>query len=283
MDTVLEVRGLTKRYGDFVAVNSLELTVGRGELFALLGTNGAGKTTTLRMLMGILRASAGSARVMGLDCFVDRVEVKRKVGYLPDEPAFQDYLRGRELVRFVGQMHGLTELQIEQRAAPMVERLELSDAMDEFAVNYSRGMKKKLALVCALLHEPALLILDEPTSGLDPVAMRRLNELLLSRVRQGMTVLLSSHQLDHVQALCDRIAILSAGRLAAVGTLEELRTRASAESSLEEIFFAINDGVAAPASAEPAPTSSASEPLAPPDSPLEGERAPQSDEKNQPS
>ncbi|MEY4509059.1 MAG: hypothetical protein RLZZ450_1181 [Pseudomonadota bacterium] len=246
MDAVLEVRGLTKRYGDFVAVHALDLTVGRGELFALLGTNGAGKTTTLRMLMGILRASAGSARVLGLDCFSDRVEVKRKVGYLPDEPAFQDYLRGRELVRFVGQMHGLSELQIEQRATPMVERLELTDAMDEFAVNYSRGMKKKLALVCALLHEPALLILDEPTSGLDPVAMRRLNELLHKRVAEGMTVLLSSHQLDHVQALCDRIAILSAGRLAAVGTLDELRTRASAESSLEEIFFAINDGVPPP-------------------------------------
>jgi ABC-2 type transport system ATP-binding protein len=261
---VLEVRGLSKRYGDFVAVDALDLTVARGELFALLGTNGAGKTTTLRMLMGILRASAGSARVAGLDCFVDRVEVKRKVGYLPDEPAFQDYLRGRELVRFVGQMHGLSDRQIEQRAAPMVERLELDDAMDEFAVNYSRGMKKKLALVCALLHEPALLILDEPTSGLDPVAMRRLNELLLARVREGMTVLLSSHQLDHVQALCDRIAILSVGRLAAVGTLAELRTRASAESSLEEIFFAINDGVAPRLSADPSEASPGTDsPLAP--------------------
>lgn len=281
MDPVLEVRGLSKRYGDFVAVDALELTVGRGELFALLGTNGAGKTTTLRMLMGILRASAGSARVTGLDCFVDRVEVKRRVGYLPDEPAFQDYLRGRELVRFVGQMHGLSESQIEQRAAPMVQRLELGDAMDEFAVNYSRGMKKKLALVCALLHEPALLILDEPTSGLDPVAMRRLNELLLTRVAEGMTVLLSSHQLDHVQALCDRIAILSAGRLAAVGTLDELRTRATAESSLEEIFFAINDGVPSPAPTVPA--ASVSEPHTAPVAPLEDVLAPPPDEKNPPS
>jgi ABC-2 type transport system ATP-binding protein len=141
-------------------------------------------------------------------------------------------------------MHGLTSGELERRAAPMVEQLSLGDALDEFAVNYSRGMKKKLALVCALIHEPALLILDEPTSGLDPVAMRRLNELLLARVRDGMTVLLSSHQLDHVQALCDRVAILSAGRLAAVGTLAELRAQASAESSLEEIFFAINDSTA---------------------------------------
>ena len=117
--------------------------------------------------------------------------------------------------------------------------MELSDATNEFAVNYSRGMKKKLALVCALIHEPELLILDEPTSGLDPIATRRLNELLLERVRAGVTVLLSSHLLDQVQKLCQRMAIISRGRLAAVGSLEELRTRATAESSLEEIFFAV--------------------------------------------
>ena len=238
---LIEIHALTKRYGEFTAVDALELSVGRGELFGLLGVNGAGKTTTMRMLMGILRASSGSAQVDGLDCFADRVEVKRRVGYLPDEPAFQDYLRGSEIVRFVGQMHGLAGTEIERRSAPLVERLSLGDAMDEFAVNYSRGMKKKLALVCALLHEPQLLILDEPTSGLDPIAMRRLDEVLLARVDAGMTVLLSSHQLDHVQSLCGRIAILSAGRLAAVGTLEELRARASADSSLEDIFFAVTD------------------------------------------
>jgi ABC-2 type transport system ATP-binding protein len=239
---LLEIHALTKRYGEFTAVAGLELEVGRGQLFGLLGVNGAGKTTTMRMLMGILRASSGSARIDGRDCFQDRVEVKRLVGYLPDEPAFQDYLRSGEIVRFVGQMHGLSGTEIVRRAAPLVERLSLGDAMDEFAVNYSRGMKKKLALVCALLHEPVLLILDEPTSGLDPIAMRRLDEVLRARVDAGMTVLLSSHQLDHVQSLCGRIAILSAGRLAAVGTLEELRLRASADSSLEDVFFAVTEG-----------------------------------------
>ncbi|MDB4990482.1 MAG: transporter ATP-binding protein [Myxococcaceae bacterium] len=238
---LLEVRALTKRYGGFTAVDELDLSVARGEMFGLLGVNGAGKTTTMRMLMGILRASSGSARVDGLDCFLDRVEVKRRVGYLPDEPAFQDYLRGGEIVRFVGQMHGLSGGEIERRSAPLVERLSLGDAMDEFAVNYSRGMKKKLALVCALLHEPLLLILDEPTSGLDPIAMRRLDEVLRARVNDGMTVLLSSHQLEHVQSLCGRIAIMSQARLAAVGTLPELRARASAESSLEDVFFAVTE------------------------------------------
>ncbi|MET0286048.1 MAG: ABC transporter ATP-binding protein [Polyangiales bacterium] len=241
MASLLEVSALTKRFGEFTAVDGLALSVESGEMFGLLGINGAGKTTTMRMLMGILRASAGSARIAGLDCFHDRVEVKRHVGYLPDEPAFQDYLRGREIVRFVGEMHGLSGAEIDARASKLVEPLALADAMDEFAVNYSRGMKKKLGLVCAMLHEPRLLILDEPTSGLDPVAMRRLNELLHAYVAGGATVLLSSHQLDHVQAICERIAIMSAGKLAAIGTLAELRARASAESSLEEIFFAITE------------------------------------------
>lgn len=241
MSALLEVSALSKRYGAFTAVDGLDLRVERGEMFGLLGVNGAGKTTTMRMLMGILRASAGSARIAGLDCFQDRVEVKRHVGYLPDEPAFQDYLRGREIVRFAGEMHGLSAREVDVRAERLIQPLALGDAMDEFAVNYSRGMKKKLGLVCALLHAPALLILDEPTSGLDPIAMRRLNEILRAYVAGGATVLLSSHQLDHVQALCERIAIMSAGRLAAIGTLSELRARASAESSLEEIFFAITE------------------------------------------
>jgi len=241
MPALLEVSALTKRFGAFTAVDTLDLSVDHGEMFGLLGVNGAGKTTTMRMLMGILRASAGNARIAGLDCFHDRVEVKRHVGYLPDEPAFQDYLRGREIVRFVGEMHGLSGHDIDERAARLIEPLALGDAMDEFAVNYSRGMKKKLGLVCALLHAPALLILDEPTSGLDPIAMRRLNEILHAYVAGGATVLLSSHQLDHVQSICERIAIMAAGKLAAVGTLAELRERASGESSLEEIFFAITE------------------------------------------
>ncbi|HEX5656881.1 MAG TPA: ABC transporter ATP-binding protein [Polyangiales bacterium] len=246
MSALLEVSALTKRFGAFTAVDALDLHVDRGEMFGLLGVNGAGKTTTMRMLMGILRASAGSARIAGLDCFHDRVEVKRHVGYLPDEPAFQDYLRGREIVRFVGEMHGLSGSEIATRASRLLEPLALGDALDEFAVNYSRGMKKKLALVCAMLHSPALLILDEPTSGLDPLAMRSLNAILHDYVEAGATVVLSSHQLDHVQTICERIAIMSAGTLAAVGTLSELRARASAESSLEEIFFAITEPQEAP-------------------------------------
>jgi ABC-2 type transport system ATP-binding protein len=245
-ETIVEIRGLTKRYGDFTALHALDLEVPRGDLFAILGPNGAGKTTTMRLLMGILKPSEGTGRIAGLDCFGDRVEVKRHVGFLPDEPTFHDYLRGVEIVRFVGHMHGLSPTDIEARAWPLVDRLELGDVMREYAVNYSRGMKKKLALVCALLHQPEVLILDEPTSGLDPIATRSLNGMLIEMSRAGTTVLLSSHLLDQVQRICHRMAILHGGRLAAVGTLDELRKRATAESSLEEVFFAVAHEAAEP-------------------------------------
>jgi len=243
----VEIRKLTKRYGEFTAVADLDLKISSGEMFALLGPNGAGKTTTMRLLMGILKPSSGTALIGGRSCFEDRVEVKRLVGFLPDEPVFHDYLRGVDIVRFVGGMHGLSAADIEARTGPLFERMELTDAVSEFAVNYSRGMKKKLALVCALLHEPRLLILDEPTSGLDPLATRRLNELLVEKSSQGTTVLLSSHLLDQVQRLCSHMAIISRGSLAAVGTLDDLRKRARAESSLEEVFFAVaGDGQGVP-------------------------------------
>ena len=239
---VVVIRGLTKRYGDFEAVSGLEMQVPRGELVALLGPNGAGKTTTIRMLMGILRPTSGSALIDGLDCFRDRVEVKRRVGYLPDEPVFYDYLRGRELVRFVGEMHGLDRDEIARRSGPLIERLGLADATDEYAMNYSKGMKKKLALLCAMMHDPALLILDEPTNGLDPYATRTLIDLVKEKVAQGKTVFFSTHMLEQAEKLCHRVGILYKGRLAAMGTLGELQGRLSQGGSLEEIFFAVTGG-----------------------------------------
>ena len=248
---MIELDALAKRYGDFTALGGLSLRVEQGEIFALLGPNGAGKTTTMRILMGFLKPSGGHARIAGLDCFERRVELKRKVGYLPDEPVFYDYLRGREIVEFSGDMHGLERDVIRARASPLIERLELGDALADYAVNYSRGMKKKLALVCALLHEPELLILDEPTSGLDPLASRRLNELIVEVQGRGATVLLSSHLLDQVERLCQRMAIVYGGRVAAQGTLEELRRERAEAGTLEDIFFAVTtpgqDGTGGPA------------------------------------
>jgi ABC-2 type transport system ATP-binding protein len=236
---LVEIQGLTKSYGDFEAVRDLSLSVSRGQVFALLGPNGAGKTTTIRMLMGILAPTAGTAKIDGLDCFRDRVEVKRRVGYLPDEPVFHDYLRGSEIIQFSGEMHGLSPDEIDSRARPLVQDLELKDALEEFAVNYSRGMKKKLALVCAMLHDPALLILDEPTNGLDPFATRALHDLMRANAAAGKTIFFSTHLLDQAEKLCTQIAIVAKGRLAAHGTLSELRARLAGDTSLEEIFFSV--------------------------------------------
>ncbi|HWO07961.1 MAG TPA: ABC transporter ATP-binding protein [Polyangiaceae bacterium] len=249
---MIEIEGLAKHYGELVALNALSLRVERGEIFALLGPNGAGKTTTMRVLMGFLKPSAGRARIAGLDCFEQRVELKRKVGYLPDEPVFYDYLRGSEIVEFSGDMHGLSRALIRARATPLIERLELGPALADYAVNYSRGMKKKLALVCALLHEPELLILDEPTSGLDPLASRRLNELIVEYRGRGATILLSSHLLDQVERLCQRIAIVHGGRVAACGTFEELRQERAQGGTLEDVFFAVTSGDRELAEAAPA-------------------------------
>jgi ABC-2 type transport system ATP-binding protein len=239
MTELVDINGLTKSYGDFVAVDNLTLSVPRGEIFALLGPNGAGKTTTIRMLMGILVPSSGSAKIDGLDCFEQRVEVKRKVGYLPDEPVFYDFLRGQEIIRFSGEMHGLANDEIQTRARPLLEQLDLVDALDEFAVNYSKGMKKKLALVCAMLHDPSLLILDEPTNGLDPFATRALHQMIRAQAAEGKTIFFSTHLLDQAEKLCTRIAIIAKARLVALGTLEQLRARLSSDSSLEEIFFSV--------------------------------------------
>ena len=242
VEAALSTLGLCKRYGAYQAVAELSLGVRAGELYALLGPNGAGKTTTIKMLMGVLQPSGGSARICGLDCFARRHEVMRHVGYLPDEPVFYDYLRGREILRFVGEMHGLSPGEIRTRAGEWTAPFGLDEALEEYAVNYSRGMKKKLALVCALLHEPEVLILDEPTNGLDPHATRLLHELMRRQSAAGHTVFFSTHLLDQAERLCHRVGILYQGRLAAEGTLEELRARRAAGGTLEEIFFSVTGG-----------------------------------------
>jgi ABC-2 type transport system ATP-binding protein len=236
---IVQLEGLTKVYGDFTAVRNLSLSVEAGEIMALLGPNGAGKTTTIRMLMGILQPSEGGAFVYGLDCFSNRAEVMRYVGYLPDEPIFYDYLRGSELLRFVGEMHGLSSSKSLEIAQPLIERIDLGDALEEFAVNYSKGMKKKLALICALLHEPPLLILDEPTNGLDPFATRALHEIILERAAAGTAVFFSTHLLDQAEKLCHRVGIVHRGHLAALGRVHELRDKLAPGGSLEDIFFQV--------------------------------------------
>ncbi|KQV51113.1 MULTISPECIES: ABC transporter ATP-binding protein [unclassified Duganella] len=238
---MIEFQGLAKHYGDFPAVQPLSLAVQRGEVFGFLGPNGAGKTTTIRMMMGILVPSAGRVLVDGLDCQADAAKVKRHVGYLPDNPIFYDFLRGREILQFVAEMHGMPRKAAIERAAQMLQEFGLQDVSEEFAVNYSMGMKKKLGLACALVHDPAVLILDEPINGLDPRAAREVQDRLVASAAAGKTIFVSTHLLDMAQRMCNRVGIINRGALVATGSLEELRGASSDNSTLEELFLKFTD------------------------------------------
>jgi len=239
MSDIITFDHLGKTYGDFAAVRDLELSIGRGEVFGFLGPNGAGKTTTIRMMMGILVPTSGHVTIDGLDCQKDRVELKRRVGYLPDNPMFYDYLRGREILVFVGEMHGQPRGEAQKRASALLDELALDDAAEEFAVNYSTGMKKKLGLACALIHDPAVLILDEPTNGLDPRAARDVQDRLRLAARQGKTIFLSTHLLNMAERLCSRVGIIHKGELVAVGPLDALQDEVVPGGSLEEVFLKV--------------------------------------------
>jgi len=239
MSDMITFDRLGKAYGDFTAVRDLELGIARGEVFGFLGPNGAGKTTTIRMMMGILVPTSGRATIDGLDCQTERVELKRRVGYLPDNPMFYDYLRGSEILAFVGEMHGLPRGEAQKRADALLDELALDDASEEYAVNYSTGMKKKLGLACALIHDPAVLILDEPTNGLDPRAAREVQERLRLAAAQGKTVFLSTHLLNMAERLCSRVGIIHKGELVAVGALDALQDKVVPGGSLEEVFLKV--------------------------------------------
>jgi len=236
---MIDFQDVSKTYGTFNALQPMVLQVPRGEVFGFLGPNGAGKTTTIRLMMGILVPTSGRILIDGLDCHSDAAEVKRRVGYLPDNPIFYDYLRGREILQFIGEMHGLTRREAQTRTGTLLDELQLGEVAEEFAVNYSMGMKKKLGLACALIHDPPVLILDEPTNGLDPRASRDVQERLRQSVERGKTVFLSTHLLDMAERLCGRIGIIHRGALVATGTPSELKQHASSGGSLEEVFLAV--------------------------------------------
>jgi ABC-2 type transport system ATP-binding protein len=227
----IRTTGLTKDYGSHRGLFELELQVQPQEVFGYLGPNGSGKTTTIRLLMGMIRPSAGSAYIFGLDCFRESVEVKRRVGYLPgDVPQFGS-LRGSEVVAYLGGMRGGVDRGTVRRLAERFE-LDLSRRFRE----YSSGNKQKLAILLAFMHRPELLILDEPTSGLDPLNQQEFYALLREARDDGATVFLSSHVLSEVQRVCDRVGIIRAGSLVRVAPLDELRD-AHGDSSLEDVFL----------------------------------------------
>lgn len=240
---MLQLDNVVKRYGGFTAVSGISLSVRRGEIFGFLGPNGAGKTTTIRMVAGVLRPSEGRIVVDGDDLHQHPERAKSKVGYVPDRPFLYEKLSGGEFLRFVSGLWGKEGPEAEARADRLLELFSLAQWKDELIESYSHGMRQKLLISSALIHQPRLIVVDEPMVGLDPRSARLLKDLLRTFVAQGGTVFLSTHTLEVAEALCDRIAIISAGRIIAQGTMEELRAQAQAGGAhLEEIFLKVTGG-----------------------------------------
>jgi ABC-2 type transport system ATP-binding protein len=215
--------GLTRLYGSLTAVDGVTLAVERGEVFGVLGPNGAGKTTMVRLLNGVLASSSGTCRVLGLDPATQGSEVRRRTGVLTESPALYERMSARENLRFFGTMYGVPAEKLSPRADAMLAAFGLAERADDKVGGFSKGMKQRLALARALLHEPEVLFLDEPTAALDPEAARRVTELIMEFTHQaGRTVFLCTHYLPEAQRLCDRVAVLNRGRLIATGTLSEL-------------------------------------------------------------
>jgi ABC-2 type transport system ATP-binding protein len=234
----LSIRGLRKSFGGKVAVDALSLEVRAGELYALLGPNGAGKTTTLRMIAGLLKPDAGDISVFGHDMLKDPIEAKRITAWMPDEPMLYDRLTPLEYLEFVAGLWGVAPAVAQPRAEALLKWLGLWDHRAERCEGFSRGMKQKTALAGALVHDPRLLILDEPLTGLDAAMARQVKDLLQARVRDGGTVVLTTHILEVAERMANRIGIIQAGKLAAEGTLEELRTRMGERgATLEDLFL----------------------------------------------
>ena len=236
-DVAIELDGVQKAYGKTVAVRDLSLRIRRGELFAFLGPNGAGKTTTIKMIVGLLRPNTGTVTVCGHRIGVNGVAAKATLAYVPDQPFLYDKLTGREFLYFVSEMYGLSSAQRDERMTALTRRLDIGEFLDQLTERYSHGMKQKVVLAAALLHEPRVLVIDEPMVGLDPRTIRTVKDLFVERTQAGGTVFMSTHTLGIAEAVADRIGIIHRGDLVAVGTMAELRAKATAEHSLEEIFL----------------------------------------------
>ncbi len=223
MENIIQTSHLTKRYGAKIAVNDLNLSIRKGEVFGLLGPNGAGKTTTILMLLGLTEPTAGRATIEGCDCTRNPLEVKSIVGYLPDNVGFYTDMTGRQNLRFTGRLNGLGGKELEDRIDALLERVGMTEAADKKTGTYSKGMRQRLGIADVLIKDPQVIIMDEPTLGIDPEGMRELLNIIRDlSVKDGRTVLISSHQLQQIQQVCDRVGIYVEGTLVACGTLAEL-------------------------------------------------------------
>ena len=244
----VETFSLVKQFGDFVAVDNIDLQVNRGSFFGFLGPNGAGKSTTIKMLTGLLAPTSGKLRVLGFDISSQPMEVKRRIGVVPEDLNLFERLTGAEMLSFTGRMYGVPTNEIAHRSKELLDLMDLQDEPKKLIVEYSHGMKKKLSLACALIHRPEMLFLDEPFEGVDAIASRTLKDLLLRLTARGLTVFLTSHVLEIVERLFSDIAIISQGKLLASGELNELRKgiRLAEDGkgpvSLEEYFIHLVGG-----------------------------------------
>ncbi len=237
---MIELTNLVKEFGDLTAVDDLSLTVGKGEFFAVLGPNAAGKTTTIKMLVGLIAPTSGTAKICGYDVQADPIEVRKRLAYVPDFPFLYDKLTPWEFLRFTGQLFHMNEEDIQQRTRDLIPRFSLDPYLRKSIESLSHGTRQRIAIVSALMHNPEVFVLDEPMVGLDPHHQYILKEVLKERAAEGMTVFLSTHQLSVAEEVADRIGIVHMGKLVAVGTEEELHNLGGKENAaLEATFLAL--------------------------------------------
>jgi len=239
---MIELTDLTKTYGSHTAVDRLSLRVERGEVFGFIGPNGAGKTTTIKMLGGVLEPTSGTVAVAGIDMHAAPEEAKRRIGFIPDRPYLYEKLTGLEFLKFTADIYGLPEERFAERAAAMLVMFALADWSGELIESYSHGMKQRLIMAAALVHDPEVIVVDEPMVGLDPRAILMVKGLLRRLAAEGATVFMSTHTLPVAEDICDRIGVIHRGRLVASGTTAELRRAANAGSAdLEQVFLSLTD------------------------------------------
>lgn len=236
---MIELEHLVKKFGDLVAVNDVSLTVSRGEFFAVLGPNAAGKTTTLKLLAGLIKPTAGRARVCGFDVQIQPLDARRRLAFVPDFPFLYEKLTPWEFFRFAGQLFGMPDQHIHQNSLQLIDRFNLEEFVKKPIEGLSHGTRQRVAIVSALLHDPEVFVIDEPMVGLDPQHARVVKDVLKERARAGMAVLVSTHQLSIAEEIADRIGIIHGGRLIAQGTREELRQLSGSSGALEDVFLAL--------------------------------------------
>ncbi|MFC2159958.1 ABC transporter ATP-binding protein [Actinomycetota bacterium] len=241
--TGIETFKLTKKFGNLTAVDNLDLTVNRGEIFGFLGPNGAGKTTTIKLLTGLVKPTSGTAKVMGKDIQENPIEAKALIGLVPDEPQVYEKLTGVEFLRFMGNLFGIEKNSIEKKIIELLKLFDLTSRGEELIQGYSHGMKQKIAIAGALIHSPKVLFFDEPTVGLDPKSARIIKNILKFRAKSGDCIFISTHILEIAERMCDRIGIIQDGKMLAEGNMEELRKLSTGDKgNLEEIFLQLTGG-----------------------------------------